>query len=103
MITSSRVCTTPAAYNVLFSTYILGLTDGSTVWSLAINATGALAIQWPYYIPFEAAYDNNALLLGAFSGSDSSPQFQVGSLWVLQVVLVVKTLFHRVCVSNHVC
>lgn len=92
-VVSPSLSTPTSAYNAIFSTYIVGLTDGATVWSLAISATNVLAIQWPYYIPFQAAYSTASLLFGSWSGTEQSPQFQV-SPWCVCVCVwlaVAKT------------
>jgi hypothetical protein len=69
-----------AAIDAIFSTYILGLTDGATVWSLSVARTGVLAIQWPYYIPFTAAFSSQSLLFGQWSGDETATTIQVRKL-----------------------
>lgn len=66
--------------DAIFSTYLIGLTDGATVWCLSISPTSVRAIQWPFLIPFEADFTQTALLFGRWSGpSQTSTFFKVRS------------------------
>ncbi len=71
------ICIRVAVVDAIFSTYVVGLTDGATVWALSISATEVRAIQWPYDIPFQPAFSNDSLIFGKWSGSNQVPQFTV--------------------------
>lgn len=75
-----HLCCDIAVVDAIFSTYVVGLTDGATVWALSISATEVRAIQWPYDIPFQPAFSNDTLIFGKWSGNNQVPQFTVSYL-----------------------
>ncbi len=51
-----------------FSTYVVGLTDGVTVWALSIAASAVRAIQWPFFPPFEPDFGSRSF--GTWAGNE---------------------------------
>ena len=62
----------------IFSTYVIGLTDGVTVWALSISRSRVQAIQWPFFTPFEPDFATYSF--GQWSGAETASVVRVRSL-----------------------
>ncbi len=67
------------AVDATYSTYIIGLTDGVTVWAVSVGPNLVRAIQWPYSIPFEPNFA--AVGLGSVSQTEYSRIVTVSAHW----------------------